>query len=113
MRQVVSSTIATGVFGLVLAWGALPATAAPADATEPVLLARADIPASDHATPPVLFAQSVVPLAPAVAVPTAAPSPILAQARVVTPDGSQPGVLWLIAMGAVLCRVGARVLRVS
>ena len=108
MRQVVSSTIAAGVFGLVLAWGVRPASAAPSHTPEPVVIARADV-MTDRATPPVLFAQSMVPTTPAVAIQPA----LLTQTRVVTPDGSQPGVLWLIAMGAVLYRFGARFLRVS
>jgi hypothetical protein len=100
------------VFGLVLAWGVRPASAAPSHTPEPVVIARADV-MTDRATPPVLFAQSMVPATPAVAIQPALPAPLLAQSRVVTPDGSQPGVLWLIAMGAVLYRFGARFLRVS
>ena len=112
MRQAVSSTIAIGVFGVVLAWSARPASAAPSNAREPIVVARADV-ASNRTTPPVLFAQSMVAATPAVAMQSPLPASFVAQTRVVAPNGSQPGVLWLIAMGAVLYRFGARFLRVS
>ena len=117
MRQAVSSTIAIGVFGVVLAWSARPASAAPSNAREPIVVARADVAradvASNRTTPPVLFAQSMVAATPAVAMQSPLPASFVAQTRVVAPNGSQPGVLWLIAMGAVLYRFGARFLRVS
>ena len=113
MRQAVSSTIAIGVFGVVLAWSARATdAAAPSDAPEPIVVARADV-ASNRTTPPVLFAQSMVAATPAVAMQSPLPASFVAQTRVVAPNGSQPGVLWLIAMGAVLYRFGARFLRMS
>ena len=83
---------------------------------EPILVAQAQ-PFVDHLAPPVLFAQTMVPASPVVSIwPIPESSAMVAQmsaVRVVSPNGAQPGVLWVIAMGAVLCRVGARVVRVS
>jgi len=54
---------------------------------------------------------TVVPVTPAPApAVTIVPGSIV---RAVTPNGTQPGVLWVVAMGAILCRIGARFLRVS
>lgn len=67
--------------------------------------------------PPVLFAQTIVPATPVLAVRAVSTPRVVAQGSfvrlIITPGGSQPGVLWGIAIGAVLCRFGARVLRVS
>lgn len=117
MREAVWS-IAAGLAGVVLC-GLNPAGAgaSSSSAMEPVPLAQARVPRERirAAAPPVLLARTVVPTTPMVAVrPVPAPA-LVAQGnivRVVTPNSSQPNVLWLIAMGAVLYRVGARVVRV-
>jgi len=122
MRQAVSS-IAIAAAGLfVSSWGAFAASAAaakPARPPEPLItVARANVPAAMPVpitdivtTPPALLAQTVVPVTPAPApAVTIVPGSIV---RAVTPNGTQPGVLWVVAMGAILCRIGARFLRVS
>jgi hypothetical protein len=123
MRQAVSSIAITAAGLLVSSWGATVASAAAAKPAarppEPLItVARANVPAvlpvpiSDIVTtPPAMLAQTVVPIAPAPApVATIVPGSIV---RAVTPNGTQPGVLWVVAMGAILCRIGARLLRVS
>jgi hypothetical protein len=111
LNKVVSS-IAAGAFVAALAWGARPtAAASSSDAAEPIVVASA-VSTPDRGTPPVLFAQTALPVAPA-AQRSLAPSPLAMQSHVVTPDGAQPGVWWLLVMGAVLYRVGARVVRGS
>ena len=73
--------------------------------------------AAAAAAPPVLLARAAVPVTPVVAIQPQVSAPaVVAQGsvvRAVAPEGSQPGVLWVIAMGAVLYRMGARLLRVS
>ena len=97
-----------------------PASASPS-AEPPVAPPPAHFVMASHrapaVAPPALLAQTIVPATPALAMrPLAAPPAVVAQGaivRAVTPGGSQPGVLWVIAMGVVCCRMGARVLRVS
>jgi hypothetical protein len=129
MRQAVSSIAIAAAGLLASSWGATLASAASAAAIakpprppEPlIVIARANVPAfvpvpvSDIVTtPPALLAQTIVPVAPApaLAVTSAAITPG-STVRAVTPGGPQPGVFWILAMGAVLYRVGARFLRVS
>jgi hypothetical protein len=126
MRQAVSSIAIAAAGLLASSWGATLASAAavakPPRPPEPlIVVARANVPAfvpvpvSDIVTtPPALLAQTIVPVAPAPAsaVTSAAITPG-SIVRAVTPGGPQPGVFWILAMGAVLYRVGARFLRVS
>ncbi|HEV2295900.1 MAG TPA: hypothetical protein VGR35_18785 [Tepidisphaeraceae bacterium] len=121
-------SIAAGLAGVVLC-GLSSAEAADGDVralsrlspVEPVVQAVAVAPArapQQHArpAPPELLARTVVPVNPVMAVRPIPASAVVAQGnvvRIVTPSASEPGVLWLTAMGAVLCRIGARVLRVS
>ena len=113
-------TIAAGLTGVVLC-GTTPARAGASPSSESVVVAGETHAFSAvaydgaHAAPPALLAHTVVPASPAIAVQPAAASAFVAQGsivRAVTPNGSQPGVFWLIAIGAVLCRIGARVVRV-
>ena len=114
--------IAAGLTGVVLG-GAGPARAGASSSppsSEPVIAAPAHVPTAvayerAHAAPPALLAHTVVPATPAIAVQPVAASAFVAQGsivRAVTPNSSQPGVFWLIAIGALLCRLGARVVRV-
>lgn len=109
-------SIIGGFVGALLC-AAIPAGAS-ASSTDPIIApAGARLPAPGHAkAPPALLAQTVVPATHAMAVrPLPAPA-VVAQGgiiRAAAPDGSQPGVLWIIAMGIVCCRIGARILRVS
>ena len=126
MRQAVWS-IAAGLAGVVLCgWGSAQA-AAPSPSVKPFAGARASYewadaqPAAASIAPagqgtPLLLAQTPVAVTSVLAVQPAAAPAVVAQGsivRAVAPASSQPGVLWLIGMGAVLCRIGARVLRVS
>ena len=111
--------IAAGLIGVVLC-GAIPARAGASPSSESVLVAQAQVSTSvayerPHTAPPALLAHTVVPATPAITVQPVAASAFVAQGsivRAVTPSGSQPGVFWLIAIGALLCRLGARVVRV-
>jgi hypothetical protein len=112
VRRVVVS-IAAGLAGLAC-WGVCPASAGTSISTPSA--ANAQI-AVERSMPPVLLAST---LTPATAMPIASvrsPMPVIAQGsfvRAVRPPGSsQPGVLWVIVIGAVLYRFGSRVLRVS
>ena len=110
--------IAAGLTGVVLC-GASPARAGASPSSESVVVAQAHVStvvASEgaDAAPPALLAHTVVPATPAIAVQPAAASAFVAQGsivRAVTPNSSQPGVFWLIAIGTLLCRLGARVVR--
>jgi len=108
VRSVVVS-IAAAVIGLV--W--MGATSAPASGAAAPLEANAPAHLHDLPTPPVLLAQ--LPVHPTPVAASAAPTPsIVAQTaipRAVQPEGGHPGVLWLLAIGALLYRFGARVLR--
>ena len=96
------------------------AGASPSSESVVVIVAPAHVPTvvayeRAHAAPPALLAHTVVPATPAIAVQPVAASAFVAQGsivRAVTPNSSQPGVFWLIAIGALLCRLGARVVRV-
>ena len=108
-------SIAAAAFAGVALCGASPARgAASARADVPPVVARE----ASHAAPPALLAQTAVAVTPVVALqsaPAVVP-PVAAQSgiiRAVAPNGSQPGVLWMIAIGALLCRLGARVVRTS
>ena len=112
--------IAAGLTGVVLC-GASPARAGASPSSESaVVVAQAHVSTAvayegAPAAPPALLAHTVVPATPAIAVQPAAASAFVAQGsivRAVTPNSSQPGVFWLIAIGALLCRLGARVVRV-
>ena len=113
-------TIAAGLTGVVLCGPVSARAGASPSSSSDSLVAQAHVSpvvASErvHAAPPALLAQTVVPASPALAAQPAAASSLVAQGsivRTVTPNGSQPGVLWLIAIGALLCRLGARVVRV-
>ena len=113
MRKIICF-IAAGVTGAFCA--ATPARgAASAKADVPAITARDSMP---PLAPPALLAQTAVPLTPVVAVqpaPAVAASVVAPRSivRAITPNGSQPGVLWIIAIGALLCRLGARVVRAS
>jgi hypothetical protein len=112
--------VAAGLTGVVLC-GAMPASAGASPSSESFGVTPADAriaityEGAHAATPPALLAHTVVPATPAIAVQPVAASAFVAQGsivRAVTPNGSQPGVFWLIAIGALLCRLGARVVRV-
>ena len=112
--------IAAGLTGVVLC-GAMPARAGASPSSESVVVAPSNVPTAiayeraHAAAPPALLAHTVVPATPALAVQPVAASAFVAQGsivRAVTPNSSQPGVFWLIAIGALLCRLGARVVRV-
>lgn len=117
VRQVVW-TLAAGLAGVVLcglspARAAAPLSALDEDAAQNPR--HLDDNVRYAPAPPALLARTAVPAIPVAAVSPAALS-VVAQGgvvRIIPPAGSEPGVLWLLAMGAVLCRVGARVLRVS
>ncbi len=122
MREVVGF-IAAGLTGVVLC-GASLARAGASSSSDSLVVAQAQLPAvvigeRPPATPPTMLAQTAINVTPVVAAqpaPAVAASVVVAQGsivRAVTPNGSQPGVFWLIAIGAVLCRMGARLLRVS
>jgi len=111
-------TIAAGLTGVVLC-EAMPARAGASPSSESVVaqaqLSTAVAYEGAPTAPPALLAHAVVPATPAIAVQPAAASAFVAQGsivRAVTPNSSQPGVFWLIAIGALLCRLGARVVRV-
>jgi len=107
--------IAAGVGGAALCAATTPARgAATAKADVPVVMTRE----SATLAPPALLAQTAVPITPVIAVqpaPTMAVSVVARRSivRAIAPEGSQPGVLWMIAIGALLCRLGARVVRAS
>ena len=111
-------TIAAGLTGVGL-W-ATPASAGASPSSESIVVAPTYVSTAvayerAHAGPPALLAHTVVPATPAITVQPVAASSFVAQGsivRAVTPNGSQPGVFWLIAIGALLCRLGARVVRV-
>ena len=114
MRRVMGF-IAAGVTGAALCAANPARGAATARADVPAVMARES--AVPPIAPPALLAQTAVPLTPVVAV---QPAPVAASViaprsivRAISPDGSQPGVLWMIAIGALLCRLGARVVRAS
>jgi len=112
-------TVAAGLTGVVLC-GAMPTRAGASPSSESSVVAQAHVSTAvayegAHAAPPALLAHTVVPATPAIAVQPVAASAFVAQGsivRAVTPNSSQPGVFWLIAIGALLCRLGARVVRV-
>ena len=115
--------MAAGLAGVALCV-ASPARADSSAPAERVVVAQADFPPEAayervQTGPPAMLAQTVINVTPVVGVqpaPVVAASTVVAQGsivRAVTPNGTQPGVFWLIAIGALLCRVGARVLRVS
>ncbi len=88
---------------------------AAASSPDPSAVAQSAMPDAVPEAPPVLFARTIVPATPVMGVRSVSNPPVVAQSnlvRVITPGGSQPGMLWVIAIGAVLCRFGARVLRV-
>jgi hypothetical protein len=111
-------SVAAGLTGVVLC-GAMPARAGASPSSDSTRVAQANVSTAvayegAHPAPPALLAHTVVPATPAIAVQPAA-SAFVAQGsivRAVTPNSSQPGVFWLIAIGALLCRIGARVVRV-
>ena len=107
--------LAAGVTGVALCAATPARGAATAKADVPAIMPRESAPPF---APPAMLAQTAVPVTPVVAVqpaPTVAASVIAPRSivRAITPNGSQPGVLWVIAIGALLCRLGARVVRAS
>ena len=113
-------TIAAGLTGVVLC-GATPASAGASPSSESAVVVQAHVSTAvayeraHAAAPPALLAHTVIPAAPAITVQPVAVSTFVAQGsivRSVTPNSSQPSVFWLIAIGALLCRLGARVVRV-
>ncbi len=109
----VRSVVLSFMAGLLMMTAGALAAAAPREARA-VLAIEAHHTPMESAGPPILLAQ-VSMRAPAVGAAQPLPA-IVAQTqamRMVTPHGSQPGVVWLIAMGMILCRFGARILRVS
>lgn len=117
---------AAGLTGAVFC-GASPVGAA-APSPEPIVVAHARLDAYEQiqANPPALLAQTIVPTSvmptalfpanPTLAMQSLPAPAVVAQSgvvRLVTPGGTQPGVLWMIVMGMVCCRLGARVVRLS
>ncbi len=123
--------IAAGLTGAIFCGASSVDAAAPSP--EPIVVAhgRLDAYSQTRTTPPALFAQTIMPTSatPIAVTPTALfpATPTLAMqsfpasavvgqsgvVRLVTPGGTQPSVLWVIAMGVVCCRLGARVVRMS